>query len=80
LSASAFAQPITLQPGNSVVINGDLVTCVGNRPEDLPPACSIRQDSYYYRVYAGSVIAESYNTFNAALEGVKKMKEAGLCR
>ncbi|MGZ5278626.1 MAG: hypothetical protein ACXWC9_01710 [Pseudobdellovibrionaceae bacterium] len=79
-SASAFAQPINLQAGSSVVINGDLVSCEGPSEENLPPACSIKQDSSFYRLYAGTVIAESFHTFAAAVEGAKKMKEAGLCR
>lgn len=80
-SFAAFAQPISLKPGSSVVVNGDLVSCEApqNDTADLP-VCSIKQDGYFYRVYAGNVIAESYSYFDQAIQGVKKMKEAGLCR
>lgn len=78
-SLTAFAQPIHLQAGNSVVVNGDLITC--EAPTDSAvPLCSIKQDGSYYRVYTGNTIAESYYYFNDAIEGVKKLKAAGLCR
>jgi hypothetical protein len=78
-SLSAFAKPIDLQPGSSIVVDGNVITCLGT-PPDAVPTCAIKQDGYYYRVYAGEVVAESYHTFNEAIEGVKKMKSAGLCR
>ncbi|MNJ91166.1 hypothetical protein D3C87_88130 [compost metagenome] len=77
---TSFAQPISLQPGSSVVINGDVVSCLGPSEQDLPPACSIRQDGSYYRLYAGNSIAQSFHTFEHALDGAKRMKAAGLCR
>lgn len=77
--ALSFAQPITLQPGSSVVINGDVVSCVG-APADQLPACGIKQDGNAYRLYAGSTVMQSYYGFESALEGAKKAREAGLCR
>jgi len=78
-SAAAFAQPISLQPGSSVVVNGDLVSCLA--PENMNvPACSIKQDGSYYRVYAGNTIAQTYAYFDQAIDGVKQMKSVGLCR
>lgn len=79
-TAAAVAQPISLKPGSTVVINGDVVSCQGPSEDQLPPACAIKQDGYYYRLYAGSYIVESFNTFDLALAGAKKMREAGMCR
>jgi hypothetical protein len=79
-SLSAFAQPINLKAGSSVVVNGDLVTCEPPPAGNGVPACSIVQDGSWYRVYAGSVIAQSYYHFDEAIDGVKKMQGAGLCR
>jgi hypothetical protein len=79
ISFSAFAQPIDLQPGTSIVINGDVISCLGNNSETLP-VCRIKQDGYYYRVYVGETVAESFNSFEQALSGVKSLKAAGLCR
>ncbi|MGZ3749434.1 MAG: hypothetical protein ACXVCD_19010, partial [Pseudobdellovibrionaceae bacterium] len=62
------------------VVNGDLVTCLGTPPDNAAPLCSIKQDSGFYRVYVGNTIAESYYNFNDAIEGVKKLKNVGLCR
>lgn len=80
-SSIAFgqAQTINLKAGSSVVLGGQLVTC--EQQIDLEkPACSIKQDGGYYRLYAGTAIVESFYNFNAALEGAKKVKDAGLCR
>lgn len=74
----AFAQPIALQPGSNVVINGDIVSCNGPAADQLP-SCSIKQDNGFYRLYVGSTVAESFYTFNDAVAGAKKLKEAGLC-
>jgi len=79
-SAAALAQPINLQSGSSIVINGDVVSCQGPATDSLAPACTIRQDGYYYRVYAGDTISQSYTDFDSAINGVKAMREAGLCR
>lgn len=80
-SFAAFAQPISLKPGSSVVVNGDLVSCEAPQNDNSAlPVCTLKQDGSYYRVYAGTVIAETYYSFNEAINGVKKMKEAGLCR
>ena len=76
---SAFAQQIDLQPGSSVVINGQVIACAG-APANEAPICHIEQDGYYYRLYADSKIVNSYRSFELALEDAKKMKEAGLCR
>lgn len=77
---AAFAQPVQLKPGSSIVINGDVISCLGPAEDQRPPACSIRQDGSYYRLLVGAVVAESFYTFNQALEGAKAMKNAGLCR
>lgn len=80
-SLTAFAQPVQLKPGSSVVINGDLITCEApvNDPNALQP-CSIIQHGSAYRIYVGQNIAQSYYRFDEALEGVKQMKQVGLCR
>lgn len=80
VSVSAFAQPVSLRPGSSIVINGDVVTCQGPSEDQLAPACTVKQDGNYYRMYIGTTIAESYHSFGQALAGVKLAKEAGLCR
>ena len=80
-SAVAIAQPISLAPGSSVVIGGELVSCQGPASGNLPPACSIKQDgNNTYLLYAGDSIVERFYSFSDAINGAKKMKEAGLCR
>lgn len=79
-SVVASAQPIDLQAGSSIVINGEVITCLGTPADQLAPLCSIKQDGGYYRLYAGASIAESFNYFDQAMAGARKMKEAGLCR
>lgn len=80
-SLTASAQPIHLKPGSSIIINGDVVSCEAPLTDPATtPVCSIKQDGYYYRVYSGSTLAETFGSFENAIEGVKKMKQAGLCR
>ncbi len=76
----ASAKNIDLTPGSSIVVDGDLVTCKGPSAEQLPPACSVKQDGNIYRVYVGTNIVNSYYRFEDALAGVKELKAAGLCR
>ncbi len=80
INLSAFAQPISLKPGSSIVISGNEVSCEGPSDDALVPACSIRQNGSFYQLIVEEKIVESFYTFNAAVEGAKKMKEAGLCR
>ncbi len=75
----AFAQPISLQPGSTVVINGDVVSCNGPATDQLP-VCSIRQDAGFYRLLSGNTVVESFYSFNDAIAGAKKLKDAGLCK
>jgi len=79
-SASALAQPISIPAGGSIAINGDIVTCQGPAESSLPPACTIHQEQTYYRLYVGANVAETFYSFNSAVEGAKQMKDAGLCR
>jgi hypothetical protein len=79
-SASASAQPINLPAGGSIGINGDVVNCQGPSESSLPPACSIHQENGVYHLYVGSSVAETFYSFNAAVEGAKEMKAAGFCR
>jgi hypothetical protein len=80
LTTAAWAQPIELKAGATVVINGEVVSCQGPSEEEMAPACSIKQDGAYYRLYAGSTIVETFVSFDSAIAGAKKMKDAGLCR
>ena len=79
-AVSVYAQPVSLKAGSSVVINGDLISCEGPSSDQLPPACSIKQDGNTYRLYIGSTVAESFYSYDLALVGAKKKKDAGLCR
>lgn len=76
---AALAQPITLRPGSNVVINGDIVSCEAEAGAQLP-ACSIRQNSSAYILYAGDVVMQTFYNFDQAIEGAKKARAAGLCR
>ncbi|MEZ0391908.1 MAG: hypothetical protein ACAH59_06815 [Pseudobdellovibrionaceae bacterium] len=78
-TSAAWAQPINLRSGTSVVINGDVVTCEGPNQE-LLDACSIKQNGNHYRLYVGDSVVETFYSFDQALDGAQKMKEAGLCR
>jgi ABC-type thiamine transport system ATPase subunit len=79
-SASALAQPINIPAGGSIQINGDTVNCQGPSQSSLPPACSIHQEQNVYHLYVGENVAETFYSFNSAVEGAKQMKDAGLCR
>ena len=76
----ASAKNIDLAPGANIVVDGDLITCKGPSTEQLPPPCTIKQDSGYFRVYAGNTIVNTYYNFDDALKAVKELKSAGLCR
>lgn len=78
LPLSSFAVT-ELRPGSSVVVNGEIIVCQAPDSSHVP-ACSIRQDGTYYRVYTGATIANSYFTFDQAVSAVKELKAAGLCK
>ena len=77
---ASFAAPIELKPGASIVVNGSVITCQGPSQDQLAPLCNIRQDGNFFRVYAGESVVNSYWQFAEAVQGVKTLKEAGLCR
>ncbi|MGZ3770679.1 MAG: hypothetical protein ACXVCP_13795 [Bdellovibrio sp.] len=80
---ASFAQPVLLKPGSSVEINGDVISCDGPTDGNLLPQCNLQQDLKYsnvYLVYAGSTVVNTFVGFDQALEGLKKIKVAGLCR
>lgn len=79
-SISAFAQPIDLQPGGSIYINGDLISCMNPEPVPALPACSIKKDGSYYQLYTGTTLVETYFHFNDAISGATKLRSASLCR
>ena len=79
-SLAASAEPINLQPGSSVVIDGQIIKCEGQTVENFAPVCSIRQDGSKYRLYADENVVNTYWYFNEALKAAQDMKASGFCR
>lgn len=79
-SFAASANPINLQPGSSVVVDGQIIKCEGQSEDSLVPVCSIRQDGSKYRLYADENVVNTYWYFDEALQAAQKMKASGLCR